>query len=36
VTPAKGGARARPADCFSCHAPHTLAAEGRPNPHPSR
>jgi hypothetical protein len=19
--------------CFACHAPHTLAAEGRPNPH---
>jgi hypothetical protein len=29
VTPKKGQARS----CFACHAPHTLAAEGKENPH---
>ncbi len=29
VTPAGG----KPASCFSCHAPHGLAAAGKPNPH---
>lgn len=29
VTPRTGKAQA----CFSCHAPHTLAAEGKANPH---
>lgn len=29
VTPARG----KPATCFSCHAPHGLAAPGKPNPH---
>jgi hypothetical protein len=29
VTPKKGKARS----CFACHAPHTLAAEGKENPH---
>jgi hypothetical protein len=29
VTPARG----KPATCFSCHAPHALAAPGKPSPH---
>ena len=29
VTPARG----KPAICFSCHAPHALGAQGKPNPH---
>jgi hypothetical protein len=30
VAPAKGK---KGSACFSCHVPHTLLAEGRPNPH---
>ena len=37
VAPAKKGAKAKPADCFSCHAPHALAArEGATSPHAAR
>jgi hypothetical protein len=30
---AKGGAARGSARCFDCHAPHGLAAAGKPNPH---
>lgn len=33
VLPAKAGATKAPARCFECHAPHGLAAAGKPNPH---
>jgi hypothetical protein len=35
VVPARRGAKPA-ADCFSCHSPHSLAAEGGPNPHVAR